>query len=45
MGMPLRGVDIAHRQTHSPLPIHLENLHPYHVAFFQFVADALDALF
>src|SRR5260221_4332317 len=43
--MALRGVDVAHRQTHAPLPIHLENLHAHHVAFLQFVADALDALF
>src|SRR6267378_81810 len=39
------GVDVAHGQPHAPLPIHLENLHAYHIAFFQFVADALDALF
>src|ERR1700730_3703311 len=45
MKMPLRGVYITHRQTHASLPIHLENLHAYHIAFFQFVADALDALF
>src|SRR6266702_1505702 len=45
MSMPLRGVDIAHRQAHAPLTIHLENFHAYHIAFFQFIADALDALF
>src|ERR1700682_992904 len=45
MKRPLGGVDIAHRQTHAPLPIHLENLHAHYIAFFQLVADALDALF
>src|ERR1700733_2785721 len=41
----LGGVHIAHRQTHAPLAIHLENLDPNHIAFLQLVADALDALF
>src|SRR5277367_2659584 len=41
----LGGVHIAHRQTHAPLAIHLENLDPNHIAFLQLVADALHALF
>src|SRR5579863_1902157 len=40
----LSRVDVAHRQAHTALPIHLENLDPHHVAFLQFVADALDTL-
>src|SRR5258708_40292809 len=40
----LRRVDVAHRQANAPLPIDLQHLHANHIALFELVADALDAL-